>query len=102
MYLNLKINLNFKCLNLKTNYLNFFEMHSMCFRPAYAPTIDATSSAAYRFGFKAMGRQSARCAPTMRPVCTHYLFQPFWGGRDGPTMRPRCADYAPTMRPPCV
>ena len=29
MYLNLIINLNFKCLNLKTNYLNFFEMHSM-------------------------------------------------------------------------
>ena len=41
--------------------------------------------------------------PTMRhQLCAHYVFKPFWGSTDGPTVGPPCAHYVLTVRPLCV
>ena len=50
-----------------------------------------------------MDPKCAHYAPTMRPLCVHYVLKPFWRWADGPLtdgpkVRPLSAHYAPTMR----
>jgi len=43
-----------------------------------------------------MGPKAAHYAPSMRPLCAHYVHTLFRSGTDGPLVRPLCAHYAPT------
>ena len=55
----------------------------------YAPTMCRK-----HFGVEHMHPQWGDDVPTMRSLCTRYVFEPCWSSTDGRTVGPLCAHYA--------
>ena len=55
----------------------------------YAPTMCRK-----HFGVEHMHPQWGDYVPTMRSLCTRYVFEPFWSSTDGRTVGPLCTHYA--------